>query len=631
PKIRFWFRHSVLLLPGFPVDSEFPPSRFRLKTNLFLLLLLILQVYAILVSHPPQSNDHLTPTPVSYTAGFYRIPVVGLTTRMSIYSDKSIHLSFLRTVPPYSHQAQVWFDLMREFRWNHIILIVSDDHEGRAAQKKLETLLEERETKTKNRNYENLDQQNFDFRRTPKAEKVLLFSQDTNLTALLLEAKDLEARVIILSASEDEAMAVYKAARQLNMTGSGYVWLVGEREMSGKALSEAPDGLLGLQLINGKNESAHITDAVAVVAQSLQELFEKENITEPPRGCVGNTNIWRTGPLFKRVLMASKYPDGLTGRIEFNDDGDRRFATYSILNHQKAGRVIQVGVFNGTQVVMNPQRKIIWPGGETEKPVGYQMSTRLKIVTIHQEPFVYVKPTQSDGTCQQEHTVNGVVIKKVICTGPNGTIPGQPIVPQCCYGFCIDLLIKLAMSMNFTYEVHLVADGKFGTQERVRLLPRPDRTGISPDRYQTGIGPDRYRTGIRPALDQTGIRPTGPVSGRYQTGPVSHRYQTSIGPDRYQTSIGPDRYQTGIGTGIGTGTGLVSGPVPDRYQTGPVSHQYQTSIGPDQYQTGTGPTGPVSDRYQTGFSPDRYLTVLDWMTLLIGGSAEPLDQSVDLL
>lgn len=49
---------------------------------------LSLQVYAILVSHPPQSNDHLTPTPVSYTAGFYRIPVVGLTTRMSIYSDK---------------------------------------------------------------------------------------------------------------------------------------------------------------------------------------------------------------------------------------------------------------------------------------------------------------------------------------------------------------------------------------------------------------------------------------------------------------------------------------------------------------------------------------------------------------
>ncbi len=47
-----------------------------------------------------------------------------------------------------------------------------------------------------------------------------------------------------------------------------------------------------------------------------------------------------------------------------------------------------------------------------------------------------------------------------------------PIVPQCCYGFCVDLLIKLAMTMNFTYEVHLVADGKFGTQERVSTLSR---------------------------------------------------------------------------------------------------------------------------------------------------------------
>ena len=45
------------------------------------------------------------------------------------------------------------------------------------------------------------------------------------------------------------------------------------------------------------------------MAQSIQELFEKENITEPPRGCVGNTNIWKTGPLFKRyrVLMFDGY------------------------------------------------------------------------------------------------------------------------------------------------------------------------------------------------------------------------------------------------------------------------------------------------------------------------------------
>lgn len=47
-----------------------------------------------------------------------------------------------------------------------------------------------------------------------------------------------------------------------------------------------------------------------------------------------------------------------------------------------------------------------------------------QIVTIHQEPFVYVKPTLSDGTCKEESTVNGDPVKKVICTGPNDTSPG---------------------------------------------------------------------------------------------------------------------------------------------------------------------------------------------------------------
>ena len=59
------------------------------------------------------------------------------------------------------------------------------------------------------------------------------------------------------------------------------------------------------------------------------------------------------GQLFSvRVLMSSKYPEGLTGRVEFNDDGDRKFAHYSILNYQKS-RLIQVGIYNGTQVSSN--------------------------------------------------------------------------------------------------------------------------------------------------------------------------------------------------------------------------------------------------------------------------------------
>lgn len=110
----------------------------------------------------------------------------------------------------------------------------------------------------------------------------------------------------------------------------------------------------------------------------------------------------------RRVLMSSKYSEGVTGRVEFNEDGDRKFANYSIMNLQNR-KLVQVGIYNGSNVsaglgwaggvglwgvhlgltsfcllwdppqVLTNDRKIIWPGGETEKPQGYQMSTKLKV------------------------------------------------------------------------------------------------------------------------------------------------------------------------------------------------------------------------------------------------------------
>lgn len=50
-----------------------------------------------------------------------------------------------------------------------------------------------------------------------------------------------------------------------------------------------------------------------------------------------------------RVLMSSKYADGVTGRVEFNEDGDRKFANYSIMNLQNR-KLVQVGIYNGTHV-----------------------------------------------------------------------------------------------------------------------------------------------------------------------------------------------------------------------------------------------------------------------------------------
>lgn len=84
--------------------------------------------------------------------------------------------------------------------------------------------------------------------------------------------------VCLCVCSEDEAALVYKAARQLNMTGSGYVWLVGEREMTGKALSEAPDGTSVSHLLFLLSSSLSVCSSSSI--QLTAKLEQKENSQE---------------------------------------------------------------------------------------------------------------------------------------------------------------------------------------------------------------------------------------------------------------------------------------------------------------------------------------------------------------
>ncbi len=77
------------------------------------------RVYAVVVSHDSSGHD-LSPAAVSYTSGFYQIPVIGISSRDAAFSDKNIHVSFLRTVPPYYHQAIHWLDMLNHFGYTKV-------------------------------------------------------------------------------------------------------------------------------------------------------------------------------------------------------------------------------------------------------------------------------------------------------------------------------------------------------------------------------------------------------------------------------------------------------------------------------------------------------------------------------
>lgn len=50
----------------------------------------------------------------------------------------------------------------------------------------------------------------------------------------------------------------------------------------------------------------------------------------------------------------------------------------------------------------------------------------------------------------------------VISRCSNSTSMGGAYIKQCCKGFCIDILKKIARNVKFTYDLYLVTNGKHG-------------------------------------------------------------------------------------------------------------------------------------------------------------------------
>nr|VZI52622.1 unnamed protein product [Spirometra erinaceieuropaei] len=96
------------------------------------------RLFALVVSNPPHAPNS-PPLSVSFIAALYGIPVIGVSSRHAIFSDKYAHSSFLRTVPPYSQEAQVWLELIVHFGWHEIVLIHSDGQEAKALLSQLES------------------------------------------------------------------------------------------------------------------------------------------------------------------------------------------------------------------------------------------------------------------------------------------------------------------------------------------------------------------------------------------------------------------------------------------------------------------------------------------------------------
>ncbi|XP_068998231.1 glutamate receptor ionotropic, kainate 3 [Embiotoca jacksoni] len=193
-----------------------------------------------------------------------------------------------------------------------------------------------------------------------------------------------------------------------------------ERQLPPKPDSGLLEGIM-------TTDAALTYDAVHIVSVSYQHAPQ---MTVNSLQCHRH-KPWRFGGRFMSFIKESHW-DGLTGRLSFNKTtGLRTDFDLDIISLKEEGleKVGKWSVSGGLNITEVPKRKGM--------NITDSLANRsLVITTILEEPYVMLK--KSDKALVGNDRFEG---------------------------FCIDLLKELANILGFTYEIRLVPDGKYGSQD----------------------------------------------------------------------------------------------------------------------------------------------------------------------
>ncbi|XP_026465819.1 glutamate receptor ionotropic, NMDA 2B isoform X1 [Ctenocephalides felis] len=301
----------------------------------------------------------------------------------------------------------------------------------------------------------------------------------TSPKADLVELVQSESRVMLLYSTREEASEILLAARDLQITGENYVWVVTQSVIENlQTPYQFPVGMLGVHFDTSSGSLVNeITTAIKVYAHGVEGYVNdpnnEGNNLNTQLSCEGaGDSRWATGDrFFKYLRNVSVEAD--TGRppIEFTADGDLRAAELKIMNLRPGvSRQLvweEIGVWKSWQKEGLDIKDIVWPGNSHTPPQGVPEKFHLKITFLEEPPYINTAPPDPvTGKCLMDRGVLCRVapdhdMKEIDreAAHRNGSFY------QCCSGFCVDLLEKFSEELGFTYELSRVEDGRWGTNE----------------------------------------------------------------------------------------------------------------------------------------------------------------------
>ncbi|XP_063085274.1 glutamate receptor ionotropic, NMDA 3B isoform X2 [Cavia porcellus] len=265
-----------------------------------------------------------------------------------------------------------------------------------------------------------------------------------------------------------------RARQVLEAAPPGPRWLLGT-PLSPEALPRAtaglPPGLLALGEVARPPLEAAIHDAVVLVAQALGTAAQVQPERALLPAAFSCENLQPAGPESRgrwlaRFLANTSF-QGLTGPVWVTATSQvhmsRQFRLWS-LRQDPRGAPAWATVGN-----WRDGRLDLEPGTVPARPLplpGTRARSKLRVVTLIEHPFVFAREPDEDGQCPAGHlcldpgTNNSATLDSMFAALANGSAPRA--LRKCCYGYCMDLLARLAEDAPFDFELYIVGDGKYG-------------------------------------------------------------------------------------------------------------------------------------------------------------------------
>uniref|UniRef100_A0A8C4NVS5 Glutamate receptor n=1 Tax=Dicentrarchus labrax TaxID=13489 RepID=A0A8C4NVS5_DICLA len=269
--------------------------------------------------------------------------------------------------------------------------------------------------------------------------------------------QQIDAQVLLVYCSHDEAQYLFTMAAEAGLVGPGYIWIIPSLAVGNPDIpppDSFPVGLISIITDRWRMSlRKRVRDGVAIVVKGVQS-FRKQRgfVPESHSDCHNSVKPSTTNDtLFRHMLNVTwEHND-----FSFNSNGYLVNPAMIIITLDRERQWDKVGTF---EMGILQMRYPVWPryGSYLEPVSDYR---HLTVATLEERPFVIVEAVDPvTGTCVS----NTVPCRRQ--SNKTEAIVGhtEPYTKLCCKGFCIDILKKLSRTIKFSYDLYLVTNGKHG-------------------------------------------------------------------------------------------------------------------------------------------------------------------------